>query len=437
MHLAVSLRNEGWGMDKPDEMSGNIAVLGAGIVGVCSALELQRRGAKVTLFDRKEPGRETSYGNAGVLARSSFMPYNNPDLLPSLPGLLTNRQTKFRYDPLHLLLDPMWGLKFLWAARPSKLEETTHALNELINLSLPLHQALLAESNNLHRLRDNGWMFLYRKADQYASSKRLRNYMDRFGASYECLDQQGITKAQPALNSIFERALWIKDGASVDDPGAVVAAYAKLFTNAGGRIEQADLRSLTETQKGWQVNNDAARFDKIVICLGPWSKAFLKGCGYRVSMSYERGYHRNFAGDGNGNKGLSSPVYDIAGGYVLAPMEMGLRVSSGTELADIDAAPSQSQMNAAEQAAREAIDLGNPIDESMWLGSRPTFPDSRPVIGTLPNARGLFASFGHQHVGLSTGPGSARLLAELMAGDATSIAPEPFAPGRFIKRGFF
>jgi predicted oxidoreductase len=177
-------------------MKEKIAVLGAGIVGVCAALELQKRGTEVTLFDRKDPGMETSYGNAGVLARSSFMPYNNPDLLPSIPGLLTNTQTKFHYDPVHLLMEPFWGLQFLWNARLSKLEETTRALNELITLSLPLHRDLLSESNNLDRLNESGWMFLYREARQYDGSKRLRHYLDRFGASHACLEKADLMDAQ-------------------------------------------------------------------------------------------------------------------------------------------------------------------------------------------------------------------------------------------------
>ena len=418
-------------------MKDKIAVLGAGVVGVCSALELRKRGAEVTLFDRKDPGLETSYGNAGVLARSSFMPYNNPDLLPSIPGLLTNTQTKFHYDPIHLLMEPFWGLQFLWNARLSKLEETTKALNDLITLSLPLHRELLAESNNLDRLSENGWMFLYREAQQYDGSKRLRHYLDRFGASYACLEKTDIIDAQPALKPIFERALWIKDGASVNDPSEVVKAYAHLFIQAGGQFVKSAVGKVQKAGEKWVIDGSSEPFDKVIICLGPWSKEFLKHNGYRVRMSYERGYHRHYVGDLNGNKGLTTPIYDTAAGYVLAPLERGLRLSSGTELADIHAKPNECQIKAAEKSAREAIDLGDRIEEELWLGSRPTFPDSRPVIGKLPKSKGLYAAFGHQHVGLSTGTGTARLLSELISGQPTSIAPEPFEPSRFIRRGLF
>jgi D-amino-acid dehydrogenase len=219
-------------------MKSAVAVLGAGIVGVSCALELQRRGHDVTIFDRMAPGRETSYGNAGVIARSSLMPFNNPGLWSSLPKLLKNESASFRYDPLFLARNLHWALGFLSHARAGSFQETTAALDALIRLSTKEHQRLLLEAGAAHRLRANGWLFLYRSEQGFAGSQLSRATFDKFGISTQALDAHELSELEPDLKPLFPRALWIKDTFSVDNPGRVVEAYASLFVSRGGRIKQ-------------------------------------------------------------------------------------------------------------------------------------------------------------------------------------------------------
>ena len=413
-----------------------VTVLGAGMVGVCAALELQARGAQVTLIDRRAPGQETSYGNAGVIARSSLMPLNNPGLWSSLPKLLGNRSAGLRYSLPFMLRNAGWACGFLGHARMAPFLETAQAMDGLINLSYPIHKRLLAEAGALDRLRETGWIYLYRTRTLFEGGAFGREMLGTFEVATEVLDKSGLRDLEPGLNPIFDQAFWIKDAMSVNAPGRVVEAYAKVFTVRGGRIEQTSVASLTPLDGRWLVNTEKGPFqtDRVVVALGPWSRTFLERAGMRVPMAYERGYHMHYTGaDTDGNLPLTRPIYDVAGGYVLSPMEDGLRMTTGVELTDCDAPPNHAQLDLAEASARQAIDLGERRDKTPWLGRRPTFADSRPVIGQAPGRAGLYLAFGHQHVGFNTGPGTARLLADIMEGTSPDIPAEPFSPARFIR----
>ncbi len=416
----------------------DITVLGAGMVGTCTALELQMRGARVTLIDRKEPGRETSYGNAGVLARSSLFPLNNPGLLGDLPKLLTNRSAALQYDWRFVLRNLSWATRFILNARPARFRETTQALDNLIQLSIAGHKALISQTGQEHLLSDKGWVFLYRSQEQFGKAGLQRRTLQEFDVDTEILDAEGLRQLEPALNAIFPRALWIKDTHSVSDPGALVEAYAQLFRSNGGIIEQEEIRSVSEDERGVTLEFGGGRSRRsahVVVCLGPWSKSLMHTFGYDVQMGFERGYHAHFTGEqGGANAPLTRPIYDTGGSYVLAPMSQGLRLSSGVELKDCDARPTPVQLDIVEHAARQAICLGQRIEEQPWLGSRPTFPDSRPAIGLAPDAKHISVAFGHQHIGLATGPGTAQILADIIESKSPPIDAHPFRPERFIRR---
>mgnify|MGYP000952819331 CR=1 FL=1 len=422
----------------------SVAVLGAGMVGTATALALQKKGFRVTLIDRLDPGRETSYGNAGVLARSSLMPFNHPGLFAQLPQLLSNQGASFRYQPRFVLRNLGWALRFVGNARRGVFEQTTAALDALIRLSLQEHAQLLLQAGMAHRLRDNGWLFLYRQARAFAGGALGRERMAHFEVATEVLDQDGLRQLEPALKPIFERALWVKDSWSVDNPGAVVAGYARHFAAQGGRILQARLRTIAPLPgQRWRVVGDGsgdsgnsggdtlAEADRVVVALGPWSRQFLATLGVRVPMAFERGYHMHFAP--MPGLTLGRPVYDTGGAYVLSPMEQGLRLTSGVELTDCDAPPNPLQLDLAETSARQALDMGERLEPEPWLGRRPTLPDSRPIIDTMPGRRNLWLAFGHQHIGFSTGPGTAALLAALMCGEPPPIDAHPFRAERFLR----
>ena len=411
-----------------------VVVLGAGMVGIACALSLQQRGLAVTVIDPLGPGAATSHGNAGVLARSSLMPFNHPRLWSQLPGLLRGRNPGFRYQPRWILGQWRWGLSFLAHARERDFQETTTALDALIRHSTTVHRQWMAEAGVAHRRRDNGWLFLYRSQAGFDAGAFGRETLAHFGVAMAELGPHELHDLEPHLKPVFQRALWVQDASSVDSPAAVVQAYARLLVERGGKLLLTEATRLQREEMGWHIDTGdcgSLRGDQVVVALGPWSRDFLRTqLGLRLPMGFERGQHRHFQPAGGAN--LNRPVYDTAGGYVLAPMAQGLRLTTGVELNAQHAPPHKAQLEAAERAAREAMPLGERTADPDWLGSRPTLPDCRPMIGECPGRSSLWLALGHQHIGFSTGPGTGELLAQLMLGEPTAIDPHAFRPQRFL-----
>lgn len=402
------------------------------MVGVSCALALQKRGIAVTLIDRKEPGRETSYGNAGVLASSSILPLNNPSLYAKITDYLGNRHPALNLSWRRALARPVWLLRFLWEARPSQAAARIAALASLTASTVERHRALMTEAGVAHRLRETGTLKLWRTDAGHAAAQAEHDFLKRHGIKSQILDRQGLSAVEPSLNPIFPVALLIPCVGSVDSPGAVTAAYASLFAGRDGRIVQAAVTGLARQGAGWRANTAKGSFDAdiAVVALGPWSGDLLKPLGLDPWLDVERGYHRHLK-PGAGTR-LSRPVYDVDGAYYLAPMEQGFRVTSGVDLSFRDAPDDHRQIDSATVAAREAFPLGEIVGET-WRGARPTLPDSLPMIGPAPRNPGLWLAFGNQHIGFSTGPITGEIIAAMVCGEPPPADPKPFRPERYIR----
>ncbi|WP_076441817.1 FAD-dependent oxidoreductase [Bosea sp. TND4EK4] len=413
-------------------MTRSALVLGAGMVGVSCALALQKRGFAVTLVDRREPGRETSYGNAGVLAASSIVPLNNPSIYAKIAGYLGNRHPALNLSWRRAFRQPGWLLRFLWEARPSQAKARIAALQALTADTVERHRALMAEAGVSHRLRETGTLKLWRSEAGHDAARAEHDFLKRHGIESQILDRQGISGVEPGLRPIFPAGLFIPCVGSVDSPGAVTAAYAALFAERGGRIEQAAVTSLARHRDGWRANTASGSFeaDIAVVALGPWSGDLLKPLGIDPWLDVERGYHRHLAPEAGAS--LSRTVYDVDGAFYMAPMEQGYRITSGVDLSFRDAPDDHRQIDGVTAAAREAFPLGEVVGET-WRGARPTLPDSLPMIGEAPRNPGLWLAFGNQHVGFSTGPITGEIIAALACGEKPPIDPTPFRPGRYIR----
>lgn len=401
------------------------------MVGVSCALSLQQRGFAVTLIDRREPGRETSYGNAGVLARSSIVPLNNPGLFGKLTDYLGNRHPALNLNWKRALTRPGWLLRFLWEARPSQAAARIAALESLTASTLERHRTLMAQAGVSHRLRETGTLKVWRTEAGHAAAKAEQDFLTAHGIASQVLDRQGISGVEPALNPIFHAGLLCLENASVDSPGAVTQAYADLFAQRGGRIEQAQVERLTHNGSGWQAQTDKGAFDAeiAVVALGPWSMDLLAPMGLDSKLDVERGYHRHLQAEAGAR--LSRPVYDVDAAYFMAPMEQGYRITSGVDLSHRDAPDDHRQIDMVTKSAREAFPLKEFAGET-WRGARPTLPDSLPIIGEAPRNSGLWLAFGNQHLGFSTGPITGEIVAALVCGETPPVDPKPFAPGRYL-----
>jgi D-amino-acid dehydrogenase len=414
-----------------NDMARQIAVLGAGMVGVSSALALQRKGFAVTLIDRKPPGRETSYGNAGIISRGSVLPINNPGLWKSLPAYLGNNHPALRYRLGYLAANLPWLARFLAGTRASDTDRRSVALDGLLASAVDLHRRWMQEAEVSHRLRETGWLRAWRNEASQATAEAEAAMMARFGLKATLLDRQAISGLEPDLAPVFSVGVLHEDTASVDSPGNVTAAYAALFAREGGTIRRDGLQSLEQKGDGWLLHLDSGQLaaETVVLALGPWTADALKPLGYHVPLGFERGYHQEFTLP----KGmaLKRPVYDGDNAYVLTPVENGVRVTTGVELADRDAGSNLAQRDRAVAKAREIFPFEAAVAEP-WRGARPTLPDSLPAIGKAPRHANLYVAFGHQHIGFTTGPSTGMAIAALVAGEAPPFDLTAFAPSRYL-----
>ena len=408
----------------------DVIVLGAGIVGVSAAWHLLRRGRSVALLDRRGPGEETSYGNAGLVERSGFIPIAFPSSLRDLWRYATNRTSELRYDPKFLPRVLPWLWRLQRASRPAAIEATARALEPLLNRAVEEHDFLAQAAGAEGFFRDTGWLKLYRTARGFAAEGLEFRLAREFGARFEILDAAAARELEPNLAPVFAKAVYWPESRSVSSPGRVTARYAARFAAEGGDVLEGDARSLARDGRGWRVDTRSGPVQAAdaVVALGPWAPDVLEPLGLHTPLAVKRGYHRHFAPVGNA--ALARPVLDAENGYVVTPMERGIRLTTGIEFAARDAAPTPIQLDRALAKARELFPLGEPRDEA-WLGRRPCFPDSLPVLGPAPGRPGLWLDIGHGHLGFTLGPVTGRLLAEMMTGAAPFADPAPYRFDRF------
>ncbi len=410
----------------------DVIVLGAGIVGASAALHLVKRGLAVALVERAVPGEGTSFGNAGIIEGNTFFPYPFPTDPAAILRIAFKRATEanYHFSVLPSLLP--WLLAYYRAGRPDRMFEFAHGMRPLFAGALAEHEALISESGAGKYLRKNGWLKVYRNRASFEATRADLEAVAKAGIAFEPLQRDGVLALEPDLAPVFACGVFWPTAASLSNPGAVTRAFTDRFSALGGVLLKGDARTLHRADGRWRVDTDEGPVDapQAVVALGPWAPDVLAPLGLKLPLQVKRGYHLHFRP--RGNRGLNRPTLDADVGYVVAPMEQGLRLTTGAEFAFRDAPPTPVQFDRLLPAARALFPLGEAVEPTPWMGSRPCFPDSRPVIGRAPGLSGLWLDYGHAHWGLTIGPSSGRLLAEMMTGATTFCDPKPYAAERFL-----
>ena len=393
-----------------------VIVLGAGVVGVATALALRDDGHDVVVVDRKGPGRETSYGNAGIIQAEAVEPYALPRGLVRLARIALGLGNDVRYDLAALPSQARPLFSYFRASRSDRHRAIAQTYAPLIRRSTADHQALIEAAGADHLIRRDGFYQILRKRavfdDAAIDAARISN---TYGVGVEMIDGDELKRREPAIKQVLAGAVHWTDSWTCRNPGGLVEAYADLLRARGGRFETGDAMSLVQAGSGWAVQTASGRIEaaRAVIALGPWTPDLLARFGYRIPMIYKRGYHRHFANVG----GLAATLHDPDMGMVLAPMDAGIRVATGAEIALAGAPATPRQLERAVSSASAVIDLGEPVEAEPWLGRRPCLPGMLPFVGPMRSHPGLWANFGHGHQGFTLGPTTGRLLAERMASD--------------------
>jgi len=413
-------------------MHPDVVVLGAGMVGVSAALHLQQRGRSVVLIDRRGPGEETSYGNAGLIQREGVVPYPFPRDVLLLARYAFNLLPEANLHWSALPSIAPWLFRYWRASTPEEVAKTARGARPLVERCIVEHEALMGEAGLLGLVRRTGYMRIYRSAAALEDAlAKQRMDRDLYGVSYEALDAAKVAELEPHLKGGIAGGVLMPDPVSVSDPGALVQGYARLFTERGGRLLEAEAQGLEQVSDGWSVatSRGPVSASAVVLALGPWSDDIFRPLGYRFPLGVKRGYHQHFKALGNAT--LNRPVLDAEFGYMLAPMARGIRLTTGAEFALRDAPPTPVQLARVTPHAAEIFPLGEKAEPNFWLGRRPCLPDMLPMIGSAPRHKGLWFDFGHHHLGFTLGPVSGRLLAEMMTGEKPFTDPAPYRAERF------
>ncbi|KWH28991.1 NAD(P)/FAD-dependent oxidoreductase [Burkholderia stagnalis] len=410
-------------------------VLGGGMIGVSVAVHLQQRGLSVALVDRKAPGNETSFGNAGLIQREGVYPYAFPRGFGTLLKYACNRSPDVRYHAAAMPKLAPFLYRYWRNSHPARHAAIARAYAPLIEHCVTEHRALIDAAGAGALLRDGGWLKVFRRAaTRDAETRNAERWRAEYGVTFDALDAAGLRDAEPFLSKELIGALRYTGSDSIRDPHALVTAYARHFERLGGRIVTGDALTLThDPGHGWRVDTAEGPLDAhaAVVALGPWSDLLCERLGYRLPLAVKRGYHMHYAAQPGAR--LNRPVLDADGGFLVAPMTRGIRLTTGAELGLRDTPATPAQLAAVEPVARRLFPLGARVDGVPWLGRRPCTPDMLPVIGAAPRHRDLWFAFGHAHHGFTLGPVTGRLVADLMMGTPPFVDPAPFRVERFLR----
>ncbi len=410
-----------------------VVVVGAGIVGICCALQLRADGHDVTLIDPREPGTATSFGNAGIISLGSITPYSWPGLWRRVPAML--------FDPLSPLIlrwsylprIAPWLIRFLAAGRPASYRRTTAEMVPLVAGAKAAHDRLLDEyAVEPGLVRSDGYLHAFRDRKRFADMALQRKMLNDHGVRAEVLERDRLRETEPALSPAFEVGLLIADGGFVTEPVALSAAYARAFAALGGRRIAARVTGFDMAEdrpRAVLTDREPHGVDHVVLAAGAWSRGLARQLGAAVPLDAKRGYHVSV--EPPDGPGLTRPVVIGDHDYTLCPMRDGLRVTAGVEFGGLELAPDYRRVRAILRHARTSLPGLDGAVRREWMGYRPALPDSKPVIGPSPQYEGVTFAFGHGHLGLTLSAVTGRLVTDLVARREPAISLAPFRADRF------
>ncbi len=411
-------------------MSSSVTILGAGMVGICCALSLAERGVSVRLIDRGDPGQETSYGNAGVISPWSIIPQATPGIWKALPKLLFGHNRPLAVRPSFWPRMVPWGLRFLRHGNETQMRAVAAAMEVMCAPSIDLYRRHLKGTGHEDLVRDSAYVHAFRQADR-ASLKSLE-YAVRIerGANLELVGADELHRLEPALSRDFQAAILIHDQARTISPGTVGQVLAEKATSLGVEILRAEINDLHRADGKWQINcgGQTIRTERVVVAMGAWSTELLKPLGLKVPLVAERGYHVEFE---NPEIELNNSIMDVDAKFVASSMMNGLRAAGHAEFGTVDAPPDPRRQKRLERQARAAFPDLPPKASRTWLGRRPSFPDSLPMVGEFDTHPGLFAAFGHSHYGLMMAPKTGEVIAQILTDESLNADLSPFSTSRF------
>ena len=406
-----------------------IGIVGAGIQGISNALFLQKKGFKVTIFDRDEPGSPAaSYGNAGHFSPYASVPINRPDVLSDVPAMLLSSTgplaLKWNYVPKMV----PWFLKFIRNCTTKKMMHTAKNMHQILDLALPAYDELFDEIELGGLVEKKGILYIWN--DQSLKSRELEiKVRNELGVDQQVVTPKEIHDLEPNIKPIYHGGVYYQYGRHARNPKKILLKLYDLFLKKGGKFLKMNIKDINfdDEKPVIKAETQSFLFDKIVIACGSFSKKLTDNLDEKIPLDTERGYHVHFK---DCDHLLSRPVIFQNRGFGITPMEQGLRVVGTVEFGGLDNPLSKSRVkNLINNAKYMMGDL--PEHEDEWLGFRPTLPDYLPVIGPSKKYKNVFYCFGHHHLGWTLGPISGKIISGMIAEENTNLDLKPYSSLRF------
>jgi D-amino-acid dehydrogenase len=414
------------------ERSTDVLVIGAGIVGVTIALRLAREGRDVLLIDREYVAAQASRGNAGALAFSDILPLASPGILRKAPRWLLDPLGPLAIRPAYLPRIAPWLVRFWRASQPDRVRASTAAQASLMELSAAETPLLLAAAGAAHMLRSDGVLHLYESEAELSAAQPGWQVRADHGIAFTPLHGvAAIAELQPGLSPALVAATFVPGWKTVSDPLQVTEALARQFERHGGRVRRAEAMSLAPGADGVAVSlrdGPALLARRVVIAAGAWSHHLARTLGERIPLETERGYNTTLP---VGAFDLKRQLTFGGHGFVVTPLDCGVRVGGAVEFAGLDAPPNFARAASLLAKAKRFMPALRTEGGSVWMGFRPSLPDSLPAIGSARADERVVYAFGHGHLGLTQAAATARIVADLMAGRPAAVDLAPFRPQRF------
>jgi len=417
-------------MRQHNNLKTSVGVLGAGIQGVCTSLNLIKKGFKVTLIDRDKPGNKSaSYGNAGHFSPYASLSLNRPDVLIDVPAMLLSTTgplaLKWNYIPRMI----PWFLKFIKNCTRKKMMHTAKYMHQILDLALPAYDELFQDVDVSGLVENKGIMYFW--TDKDLKSRELEiNVRKELGVEQKLLKPHEIHDLEPNIKQIYHAGVLYPGARHARNPGKILLKLFELFLKQGGEFKKENVETInfsSDSKPLIKTNLNFYTFDKAVIACGAFSKKLTKQLNENIPLDTERGYHIHFKGYENL---LSRPVIFLNRGFGMTPMEQGLRVVGTVEFGGLDNPLSKKRiLNLVNNAKYLLPELQEHQDE--WLGFRPTLPDFLPAMGPSKNHKNIFYSFGHHHLGWTLGAISGKIVASIIAGEKTNLDLSAYSPARF------
>lgn len=407
----------------------DVTVVGAGAVGLASALWLQRHGARVAVVDERGPGEGASYGNAGAIATYGCIPISTPDVWRELPHLLLSRDSPLAVQWSYLPRLAPWLLRFLRNCTRARTEEIAGHLARILSRAEAGYEPLFAEAGADDLLRRTGCLYLYHSDHTLRKSRWTHDLRRRLGVEMRELARDEVPAIEPEVASDYVGGVFFPNSLNIADPHAFCARLAGALERNGAALKTARATGVASQDRGCFVRTDqgAIRSEQVVIAAGAWANSLAGSLGERFPLETERGYHLIFPGHGGR---VSRPVCPAEIGFYATPAAAGLKVVGTVEMAGLERGPAQPRLDLLQRWGERLLPgLGKPA--SSWLGFRPSLPDALPVIGRSSTAPKVIYAFGHQHLGVTLGGVTGKLVAQLAQGNATDLDLAPYAPQRF------